>query len=414
MRSFDRLLFFLVLAIGAAESRSTKIESISDPFFPSEYFAAAVPFLEHLTTENNLETLKALLLVIVYAISDASGPSINLWLYTGHAMRLAIELGLSRPSSAWSFTAQEEEIRRRIWWCTYRLERIVAVRLGRVLSIRNAGIDAEWSLQSEETTPACKILETPIQLNYRAGFHLVRLSRIHGDILESVYIARPVNRPSMTVEETLQRVWSIQNTLVEWANSITTISTPQSTDFNLLTLAFHRACLLLHRPSPSFPNQPESVHSVCIRSARAAINLNYSMLNNRALSRNWHTFHDSFLDGLILMFSSWASPTSTGAITILDQARDRDLENCSLVLVELSTCLPPSAQRYVNVFNKVVTAFERLVGIGSPIETAQEGTAEDFFFDWSIFEEMDGFELEQGAVEMIKTMTSGIREENRQ
>jgi len=47
--------------------------------------------------------------------------------------------------------------------------------------------------------------------------HLVRLSTIYGEILESVYIARPIHRPSMTIEETLQRVWSIQNSLVEWA-----------------------------------------------------------------------------------------------------------------------------------------------------------------------------------------------------
>jgi len=86
-----------------------------------------------------------------------------------------------------------------------------------VLSIRNAGIDAEWPLDLEETTPVSRVLDSPLHLNYRAGLHLVRLSRIYGDILESVYIARPVNRPSMTIEETLQRVWTIQTTLVDWA-----------------------------------------------------------------------------------------------------------------------------------------------------------------------------------------------------
>jgi hypothetical protein len=45
-----------------------------DPFSPEEYISAAIPFFERLSVKSDFETLKALLLMIVYGISDATGP----------------------------------------------------------------------------------------------------------------------------------------------------------------------------------------------------------------------------------------------------------------------------------------------------------------------------------------------------
>lgn len=75
MRHYDRFLFFAVLAIGSAEARSTSIKSPADPFVPQEYFASAAPFLERISAKTDLELLSAVLLTIVYGISDSSGPS---------------------------------------------------------------------------------------------------------------------------------------------------------------------------------------------------------------------------------------------------------------------------------------------------------------------------------------------------
>ena len=71
----------------------------------------------------------------------------------------------------------------------------------------------------------------------------------------------------------------------------------------------------------------------------------------------------------------------------------------------MSSNLATSARRYIDVFANVVTAFENLVGIGMATAGAQ------CLFDWSIFDEMDGFELDGGAVEMIRSLTSNVRDE---
>lgn len=83
--------------------------------------------------------------------------------------------------------------------------------------MRNQGIDADWPIQLEEVTPPSRLLEAPIRYSLRPALHLMRLARLLGDILESVYIARPLGRPSPSAEETLERVWAIQKELIEWA-----------------------------------------------------------------------------------------------------------------------------------------------------------------------------------------------------
>ena len=52
--------------------------SSREPFEPREYFAAALPFFERIAGESDSDPLTPLLLVIIYGMTDASGPSSEL------------------------------------------------------------------------------------------------------------------------------------------------------------------------------------------------------------------------------------------------------------------------------------------------------------------------------------------------
>lgn len=62
--------------------------------------------------------------------------------------------------------------------------------------------------------------------------------------------SRPLSRPSMSLEETTQRVYGLQISVISWCQKIPSTAHPSSLDADVLTLAFHHATLLLHRPSP--------------------------------------------------------------------------------------------------------------------------------------------------------------------
>ncbi|GAA6003263.1 hypothetical protein JCM10207_001832 [Rhodosporidiobolus poonsookiae] len=429
---FARFTFFMVLAIGSAADAHAPVQSAGtstrDSFVPLEYLNAALTSANRLAEQTNLDTVVFALLISLYGMTDPQAPSVNLWQWTGYALRTAVELGCSRPARPWQFDAAEKERRRRVWWTAYRLERMTAVRLGRVLSMRNEGIDAEYPIVLEEPTPSSALLDAPLQLSLRPALHLVRLARLQGNILESVYIARPLSRPSMSQEETLQRVWAIQKELVEWAGQIPSLSLPGSPEANTLTLAFHRTCLLLHRPSPSFPQQPQTVHTVCITSCRAAINLGRRMLDAGELPLTWASLHDAFLDGLVLIYCSWASPLSDNALSLSHPSTDPDILTCLDVLALLAARLPaPTAERFVHVFRAVLAASERPdpplslnlnnttdsgvgggAGENAPHSPATQAALERVL-DLEGFEgwEEEGFELDRWAVEAVQSLLGG-------
>ncbi|GJN91369.1 hypothetical protein Rhopal_004390-T1 [Rhodotorula paludigena] len=259
LEPLSRFSVFMVLALGRLDSQGATAQAqqqATDGFSPEEYLNAAVVSLDRVMMHSDLDAVAAALLLVLYGLSDPTHPSsppflflggrnpidadplaVNVWQWSGFALRLAVELGCSRPARPWQFDDAEKELRRRIWWTAYRLERTVAVRLGRVLSMRNQGIDADWPIQLEEVTPPCRLFEAPIRYSLRPALHLMRLARLLGDILESVYIARPLGRPSPSAEETLER--------------------------------------------------PTSVHTVCLTSTRAAIVLAKTMLAKGELPRTW-------------------------------------------------------------------------------------------------------------------------------
>lgn len=267
----------------------------------------------------SLESLSAMLLAGVRSlrVDGTAVPGTNLWQLAGIVMRTALELGLTRAKPAQGqFTTDELIQRRWLWWCTYALERHVAVITGRVLSLRNEAIDAEWPAERSEPLPSSiwpvgRLYFRPNQesmLDYRPALHSVSLQRILGDVLETVYIARPSSRPSMSMSETSARVHSIQNGLISWASSISEWSKPNSLDADMLNLSFHNATLLLHRPSPSFPLPTPEALAVCLGAARGSIKLFGKIVrdgNGKALYSKGSHFLDLFLNGLTVLYCSW-------------------------------------------------------------------------------------------------------------
>jgi len=133
-------------------------------YAPEAYHAAALPHLEEfLSSESKggLEELQAVLLLAGYALLRPVAP--GLWYIVGVAVRLAVDLGLHFEDSNAS-TAEEagpyvgkdmerlrgyrewtRELRRRLWWCTYSLDRLVSTCVGRPFGIQDEVISTRVS-----------------------------------------------------------------------------------------------------------------------------------------------------------------------------------------------------------------------------------------------------------------------------
>lgn len=127
---------------------------------PEAYHAAALPYLEKfLSSESKggVEELQAVLLLAGYALLRPVAP--GLWYIVGVAVRLAVDLGLhfedsSSTEDSLSGNADQDlrgrwewvrDLRRRLWWCTYSLDRLVSTCVGRPFGIQDEVVSTRVS-----------------------------------------------------------------------------------------------------------------------------------------------------------------------------------------------------------------------------------------------------------------------------
>ncbi|KAJ0284663.1 hypothetical protein COL940_003984 [Colletotrichum noveboracense] len=186
-------------------------------------------------------------------------------------MSVAIEMGLHRrSSSAASFSAEDTEIRNRTWWCIYSLERQVAVITGRVLSVREHAIDApKPMLSSLDNLSSSEAQAAPVvhRLNVQLFNHLVRLRRIGGRVLESVYIARgPDGRASKTTfQQICDEIEKVQQELQSWKRDIEGLDVKGTREHSEMKVEYGLLLLLMYRPSPTFMIPSREMVEICSR-----------------------------------------------------------------------------------------------------------------------------------------------------
>ncbi|GAN07925.1 nitrogen assimilation transcription factor nit-4 [Mucor ambiguus] len=216
-----------------------------------------------------ISTVQALMLLSMFmGHGENDDEDTSHWFITGMAIRMAQDLGLHRDCSKWLIPDYEIELRKRIWYGAYLMDRWVAAELGRPISIIDNEFDAELpspyelnytsSAQTEETesTPIL-ILEAEEALRenkpvYSAFVYLVTLSQITGQVLVGLHStrAKPNRHNSLDLVNILDR------NLNMWKSSLprelqVDLSNPSqyfSTAAGVVNMAYGCVLLLLYRP----------------------------------------------------------------------------------------------------------------------------------------------------------------------
>ena len=186
-------------------------------------------------TTNNIE---AMTLLVVYHLRSTS--SHGIWYMIGLAMRTCIDLGMHRKSNERGFADDVADSRRRLFWTVYYLERMIAISLGRPLSISDRQIDL------------------PLPKAEGIAADLFRLRRIESKIYNSVYRAdKPLTALVFKLDRLYQELESWRAQLVE----------SSSGDLNYPMLHYNRAVRLLIQPFLPLLSPSDSYHGICLRAA---------------------------------------------------------------------------------------------------------------------------------------------------
>lgn len=155
---FSKLLFHAIL-FGAAKfsDRINQVRSdVNDPSTAGQQFLERVQqLLPEALIKSRITTVQALLLLA--CTHYARGSESAAWLHSGLAFRMAIDLGMNEDSielvASGNMALEELELRRRVVWAAFVIDKIHSLYQGRQASIerRNLYVPIEFHDHFEET-----------------------------------------------------------------------------------------------------------------------------------------------------------------------------------------------------------------------------------------------------------------------
>lgn len=170
----------------------------------------------------------------------------------GLAMRTCVDLGLHREAHYGNVPPYEGQLRRRLFWTVYFLERVLAVSVGRPYSIADHDIDAQLPLEIDDTvrddgliartlavSPSPTFQASRPSSNITLAIQCIRLKRLESYIQGTIYrVDKPIASLVSKINPTLKM-------LEDWHRALPP-STPYESDY--LNMHYYKAVRLLIQP----------------------------------------------------------------------------------------------------------------------------------------------------------------------
>ncbi|KAF9965067.1 hypothetical protein BGZ70_005467 [Mortierella alpina] len=349
----------LIISMFAVASRYSDHPEITghghDPEeFGDEYFSRAKRLVDYEYELPRQSTIQALLLMVVYRFTSAKSGG-RVWVMLGMATRMAQDLGMHRNSSRWHLPPLETEIRKRLWWACYVLDRWCSASMGRPLAIDDNDCDVDLPSAVEQDWAdadgnAASPHENNDKVKEESSFALryfvetIKLSNILGQILQRVYAAKTRTHGPARVSST---VAELDTTLTKWL-----LALPPDLRYNHQAVAagtakvsqwvatihsfYYVVLILLHRPymvptSPTKAKISESMPSlnICISAANSITYLTGKMAEDGTLKHAWNfTTYELFTSSLIHLTNS-----ASMDIRLQAQARDNFVKNMAYMKI---------------------------------------------------------------------------------
>ncbi|KAJ5973083.1 transcriptional regulator family: Fungal Specific TF [Penicillium vulpinum] len=209
---------FVVLAIG------TQVAHMEDekPKLPSEtteelnwcsedsvglvFYHAACKLIPDILLVASQESVQVFLLLATYSLPVSTGGLA--YTYYGLAMKMAIQNGMHRKYQGGNCDSRTIEIRNRLFWTVYTVEKYVSILHGRPMSIARSEINADMPRE-------CSSFESPRFANLTA-FHT--LISYLGEVSET--LAQFKRCPKRLLSEYLEQLLRLRASIKQWWDSL--------------------------------------------------------------------------------------------------------------------------------------------------------------------------------------------------
>ncbi|THV05382.1 hypothetical protein K435DRAFT_961147 [Dendrothele bispora CBS 962.96] len=377
-------LLFAVFACGAClstldkpKSREKSPEGQTD-FGGWEFYERALLFLWLGMGSSKLEHVQCL---AILAICNATWNTLaQSWINAGGAVRRAQDLGLHRSGRRLPLTPFDREIRRRVWWCVYGLDRVLSMTLGRPSGTHDDDCDIDMPAELDDaqlTALRDGNAVAPQEKSFMTGFvALLGIYVIAGRIMRFVQ-SKHIDDPRSEAARKTRA--ALDADLAHWINNLPPyirFSANDTSNPKLLSLCliaffvYYSAIINLHRPFiPDQSYTPSDLTSLiqCISAARSCIRI--GEITQEMLPASHHlAFAVQYITlSAILLLRSIAYVNHPDLLSSIFS----DAERCILILKGTETISPASKRCREIVTDLLVVVRTKQYGGSSAIEALQ-------------------------------------------
>ncbi|KAG0198197.1 hypothetical protein BGX33_012525, partial [Mortierella sp. NVP41] len=321
------VLLNAMFAIASRFSTHPEIVGHDPEAFGDEYFDRAKRLVDFEYELPRQSSIQALLLMVIYRFTSAKSGG-RCWVMLGMATRMAQDLGMHRNSARWHLPPLETELRKRLWWACYVMDRWVSACLGRPVSILDQDCDVDYPsvVEQDWADPDCdaaSVTEESEKLKEESSLALqffvetIKLARILGQILQRVYSATTRNHAPTQASST---VAELDTMLTKWLLALPPNLKydhnidPAKLDRKVATIhvSYYSVLILLHRPYmvPSALTKSklsESMPSlnICVSAANSVTHLTARLTQPDSLKFVWSfTTYEVLTSSLIHLTNS--------------------------------------------------------------------------------------------------------------
>lgn len=268
--SWDRWTVRMVLAI-ASLSQS---ESRGDTFYSDAvgHVNAALENAEDVLHPGYVTSIQALVLWTIYATMDPH--HFDSWTLIGAASRAMVDLGIHQdPSKNVAISRAKLEIRRRVYWCVYSLDRSTSLVQTRAFSFSDEAANVAFPFGINPTSPKYSSPQSQVfQQSFDSALDMFRIREIQSEWYMDLF-----HSGREPWQDPYPYIWKQYARMSDWFQDMPQSTLPAIRSFFELELLYSYVYIL--SPSPRIPHIHEYAQRLIFEHCIAYVTNLLSLLN---------------------------------------------------------------------------------------------------------------------------------------
>lgn len=332
--------------------------------------------IQECVCQPGIESIQILTLLALYSLFDPSGPSA--YSIVGMSARQAIALGLaSRTSDMQNDKPRERELRHRLYWSIFALDRMMAVSQGLPMALPDNADVPLPALTVEEFASAER---EDCAWKLQTSRHVILLRQLEGHILEKVHFRKAGEVAELSPSDRRATLSRLRGMIEDWYSQGCLMSPMRSDSATVhrsttwLSARYYFLLVLLYYPNHFNSRAKAASRLDLLHFAKCQLQASSALFHQQQLPLNRNTLFRLMPVCLMLLHSGmmtpWAAePTTPGSELPVDA---REAINMALAILEAF----PETWQAAHSTARIMHQFIRLVPGNQSISFADDVTAQ--------------------------------------